>query len=108
MYLRPEREAWSRPTNNLLVIFYRLLEHAGIDRLDAQGRKLDLHALRVCLASRLARAGVGLVQVQKILGHSDPRLTASVYTTLEVEDLRSAIQTLKNCASATPLHSKAS
>ena len=65
-----------------------------IARTDEDGRKLDIHALRHTFGSRLARNGVGLVQVQRLMGHSDPKLTAQVYTHLDVEDLRSAIETM--------------
>jgi integrase len=91
---------WPRPTVNLMRIFDRLLEGAGIDRVDAQGRKLDVHALRHTFASRLARNGVGLAQVQRLLGHSDPKLTAQVYTHLDAEDLRDAVGNLRKSASA--------
>ena len=47
--------------------------------------------MRHTFASRLARNGVGLVQAQKLLGHSDPKLTAAIYTHLDAEDLRSAV-----------------
>ena len=40
---------------------------------------------------RLARAGVGLSQAQRLLGHSDPKLTAQAYTHLDAEDLRDAV-----------------
>ena len=44
--------------------------------------------------TRLARAGAGLVQTQRLLGHSDPKLTAQVYTHLDVEDLRGSVECL--------------
>ena len=44
--------------------------------------------------SRMARNGVPLVQAQRILGHSKPALTATVYTRLDAEDLRGAIEGL--------------
>ena len=40
----------------------------------------------------MARRGVALVVTQRMLGHSDPKLTARVYTHLEVEDLRAAVE----------------
>jgi hypothetical protein len=43
----------------------------------------------------LARENVGLVQAQKLMGRSDPRLTAEVYTHLGVEDLRGAVERLQ-------------
>jgi site-specific recombinase XerD len=42
----------------------------------------------------MARNGVGLVQVQRLMGHSDPKLTAQVYTHLDVEDLRRAVESV--------------
>jgi len=38
------------------------------------------------------RSGAGLVHVQRLLGHSDPKLTAQVYTHLDVEDPRETIE----------------
>lgn len=38
--------------------------------------------------------GVGLAQAQRLLGHSDPKLTASIYTHIEPEDLRDAVEGL--------------
>jgi integrase len=92
VFLTPEAVRWCRQTNNAMRIFNRLLLSAGIPRIDAEGRKLDIHALRHTFGSRLARSGAGLVHVQRLLGHSDPKLTAQVYTHLDVEDLRSAIE----------------
>jgi integrase len=85
-----EAARWSRPTNNAMRIFDRLLARAEIPRVDAEGRKLDIHALRHTFGSRMARNG--LVHVQRLMGHSDPKLTAQVYTHLDVEDLRGAIE----------------
>jgi integrase len=92
VFLTPEGARWSRPTNNAMRIFDRILTRAGIARVDGEGRKLDIHALRHTFGSRMARSGAGLVHVQRLLGHSDPKLTAQVYTHLDVEDLRSAIE----------------
>ncbi len=92
VFLTPEGARWSRPTNNAMRIFDRVLARAGIARVDHGGEKLDIHALRHTFGSRLARNGEGLVQVQRLMGHSDPKLTAQVYTHLGVEDLRGAIE----------------
>jgi integrase len=94
VFLSPEGHAWCRPSNNVNRVLRRVLEAAGIPRLDGEGRKLDLHALRHTAASRLARGGVGLVLAQKLLGHADPKLTARVYSHIEVEDLRAAVVAL--------------
>lgn len=94
IFRSPEGAAWPRPTTNAMRLFNRILHRAGIDRIDEDGRKLDIHALRHTFGSRLARHGVGLVHVQRLMGHSDPKLTAQVYTHLDVEDLRKAIETV--------------
>ena len=94
VFLSPEGAAWPVHTVNLMRIFDRVLAAAGIEREDALGQRLDIHALRHTAASRLARAGVGLVHAQRILGHSDPKLTARAYTHLGVEELRAAVERL--------------
>jgi site-specific recombinase XerD len=43
-------------------------------------------------ATRFARAGVPLQKAQRILKHSDPALTAQIYSHLEVDDLREAVE----------------
>ena len=42
-------------------------------------------------ATRFARAGVPIVQTQKLLGHASIEMTARVYTHLDLRDLRSAM-----------------
>ena len=91
IFWTPEGARWSRSTNNAMRIFNRVLKRAGIARIDAEGRKVDIHALRHTFGTRMARSGAGLVHVQRLLGHADPKLTAQVYTHLDVEDLRGAI-----------------
>ena len=46
---------------------------------------------------RFARAGVPLVQAQRLLGHSDPRLTSEIYVHLEADDMRAAVESLPAC-----------
>lgn len=94
VFRSPEAAVCPLATNNAMRLFDRLLKSAGIPRLDGEGRKLDIHSLRHTFGSRLARNGVGLVQVQRLMGHSDPKLTAQVYTHLDVEDLRKAVDTV--------------
>jgi site-specific recombinase XerD len=67
---------------------------AGIPRVNERGEKIDIHALRHTYASRLMRNGVGLAQAQRLLGHSDPKLTMAIYTHLGIEDLRGAVESL--------------
>ena len=94
VFLSPEGRPWKKPTTNAMRIFDRVLRAAGIEKLNAMGEKLDLHALRHTFASRLARGDVGLVQAQRLLGHADPKTTAAIYMHLDVEDLRCAVESL--------------
>ncbi len=56
------------------------LEKARIERFDAMGRKVDFHALRYTFASKLACQGVPQRLAQELMRHSDPKLTAMIYT----------------------------
>jgi integrase len=91
VFLTPSGEDWPEISNNAIRIFNRVLARAGILRRDAHGRKLDIHALRHTTATRCARSGVPLIHAQRLLGHSDPKLTAQIYSHVDVEDLRSAV-----------------
>lgn len=102
IFLTPEGRVALWHTSNLRRIFLRLIEDAGIAKVDEQGRQIDIHALRHTFASRLARKGVGVAQAQRLMGHSDPKLTMRAYTHLGVEDLRGAIAAI----SAGPEQSK--
>jgi integrase len=94
VFMTPAGCAFTAASSGAMKVFDRILAAAGIERVDAQGRKLDIHALRHSFASRLARRGVPLQMAQKLLGHSDPKLTARIYTHIEVEDLRDAVEAI--------------
>jgi integrase len=98
IFVTPAGFNWEKGGRNSIKLFDTILQLAGIPKIDANGRTLDIHALRHSFASRLARAGVSITQAQKALGHSDPRLTANVYTHLGVDDLRAALE----CVPALP------
>jgi integrase len=57
----------------------------------AQVRPIRWHDLRHTTASLLKSAGVHLVDAQRILRHSDPRITQEVYTHVDLDQLRSAV-----------------
>ena len=92
IFITPEGAAWLWHTTNAMRILDRLLDRAGIAKVNVQGEKLDVHALRTTCASRMARRGVPLAITQRWLGHSDPKLTAAHYCDLGVEDLRAAVE----------------
>lgn len=91
LFLTPEGKAWPKSSRNIARIYTRLLRAAGIDRVDAQGRKVDIHALRHSAATRFGRAGMPMAHMQYVLGHRDPRLTTRTYGHLDAEDVRASI-----------------
>ncbi|MFM2152291.1 MAG: hypothetical protein RL199_726 [Pseudomonadota bacterium] len=60
----------------------------------AQPRAMRFHDLRHTTATLLLRAGVDPHRVQRILRHSDIKVTVGTYGHLQVEDLRSAMNVL--------------
>ncbi len=59
-----------------------------------RGRTVDIHALRHTCGTRHARQRRPLQNTQKLLGHSDPKLTASTYSHIEGDDLREDVESL--------------
>ena len=51
-------------------------------------RKVRFHDLRHTTATLLLKEGVPLATVQRVLRHTDPRLTTEIYGHLDVEDMR--------------------
>ncbi len=70
------------------------LAAAGIAKTDERGRIVDVHSLRMTFGTWLARAGVPLTTAQKLMRHSDPKLTANVYTDAALLDLQGAVDAL--------------
>jgi len=54
-------------------------------------REVDVHSLRVTFCSQLAAAGVPLRTAQAAMRHSDPKLTANVYTGPTLLDIGKAV-----------------
>ncbi len=67
--------------------YYPALEKLGIE-------KKVPHTCRHTFASRLAEVGANMVAIQKLVGHSDYATTANIYTHLDIEELRKAINKL--------------
>lgn len=67
------------------------LAEAGIPFKD-HGKVFDFHALRGQFITGLARAGTPLQLAQKLARHSDPKLTSTVYTQWEEEEMRKAVE----------------
>lgn len=94
VFLAPRGAPWLPCSNNANRLLLRLLEAARIDRFDEAGRKIDIHALRHTFCSRLARTGASVTHAQRLMGHADVRLTSRVYTHLDAEQTRGAIDAL--------------
>jgi integrase len=92
VFLSPDGLDQREDTANIRRILARLLERAGIPRVDELGRRINVHAMRHTSATQMARRGVAVGQAQVLLGHRDPRLTMAVYTHLDTDDLRGAIE----------------
>ncbi len=54
--------------------------------LDEYGLSYDFHGLRHTFATLGAKAGIPLAVMQKLMRHSDPKLTAGIYTHVLVAD----------------------
>ena len=78
----------------LVKILKRDLSLAGIPYRDEQGRTLDVHALRHTTATFLSRAKVPPAVAQRIMRHSDIKLTLQVYTDVQQLDEATAITAL--------------
>jgi integrase len=70
------------------------LEAAEIKKEDERGRVVDVHSLRLTFGTWLARAGVPLTTAQKLMRHSDPKLTANIYCDVALLDLHGAVDSL--------------
>jgi len=79
---------------NFLRTFNLDLAAAGIAKRDAQGRTVDVHGLRHTFATLLARKGVTPSVAQKLMRHSDIRLTMNTYTHLDLADTAGAVAAL--------------
>jgi len=67
---------------------------AGIPLKTDDGRSVDVHALRRTYGTMLARAGVPLTTVQRLMRHSSPELTAKLYIDVEPVDFANALKKL--------------
>ena len=90
---RPVWEMTSYCAGDLAKVLRADLRAAGIPYQDAAGAVFDFHALRGQCATLLVRGGVPAATVQRILDHSDPRLTAR-YTRLDDTDLAAGVAKL--------------
>ncbi len=72
----------------------RDFERAGIQRVDADGRVVDFHALRTTYGTELALQGVAPQLAQRLMRHGDYRTTLQHYTVLGLADTAVALENL--------------
>lgn len=87
-----ERALFALPTNTLRV-FKRDLKAAGVDFRDADGRQIDVHALRTTCATWLSRVALKAVVAQH-LRHGKSGVTEEHYVKLGLRDTREAVEAL--------------
>ena len=64
-----------------------------VNKSDAQGRTLDVHALRHSFCTMVAQSGINMQTAQRLMRHATPAMTAR-YTHLTLTDLGGAMATL--------------
>jgi len=92
--LPPETPLFHVDWRNLLRTLNLDIAAAGIPKVDAQGRTVDVHGMRHTFATLMARSGVMPATAQKLMRHSDIRLTMNIYTHLDLADTAGAVAAL--------------
>jgi integrase len=84
----------------LLRILNRDLAAAGIPKVDEQGRRVHLHAMRHSTGTHLSAAGVSPRTAQAVMRHSDIQLTMRTYTDERLLDAAGAVELLPDLGPA--------
>ena len=90
----PADEPLFRVPAGLVRILDRDLKLAGIPKRDELGRTIDVHAMRHTFGTHLSKGNIGQRTTQAAMRHSDPRLTANVYTDPHLLDVAGALDVL--------------
>lgn len=90
----PGARVFSMWTDRGAAMIRRDLEAAGVPYIDECGQVADFHSLRGTFCTMLARGGVPLATAQKMMRHSDPKLTANFYTHILLTDKADALDKL--------------
>jgi integrase len=92
VFLTARGKPWPQDTCRIRRILEPIWKAAGIERVNEEAERVDVHSLRHTCATRLARAAVPMAMLQKFLGHQDPRTSQRYYDHLQVEDLEDALK----------------
>ncbi len=83
----------SQEGKRIRVDYYRkYLYYPAIGQ--AEVRKLSPHATRHTFASLLNKSGANTKSIQQIIGHADYATTANIYTHVDVDELKKAIESI--------------
>lgn len=83
------------------------LTAAEIDWKDAEGRRVDVHAMRHTFGTLLSKSGTAPREAMELMRHSDLRLTMNFYTDPKIFDLGGAVDRLSIPKGDKPLAAKA-
>jgi integrase len=83
----------------LVARFHADRKRAGIPHRDDRGLVVDVHSLRTTFGTWLSKSGVPPRVAQRLMRHSDIRLTMEVYTDPQLFDLRGAVEAIPSVAS---------
>lgn len=81
-------------------VFRADLAAAGIEEVDARGRRVVLHSLRHSLATMLAQSQVPPAVAMRIMRHRDIRLTLEAYTDEGLLPVAGALRALPSLVGA--------
>ena len=65
-----------------------------VRKRDSRGRSVDVHSLRHTFCTLMSKGGVSLRTAQAAMRHSDPKLTANIYTDPVLLDVAGALDVL--------------
>ena len=104
--IKPHERFFQHNQKQILKVFYSDLQTAGIERMGSDGRSVDVHSLRKTFGTMLARAGVPLTTVQRLMRHANPQLTAKLYIDVEGGDMMQALEKLPAFSPVVPASPK--
>jgi integrase len=92
--IQPAERIFSHDHRQIRKAFYANLKAAGIERIGADGRSVDVHSFRKTFGTMLAMAGVPLTTIQRLMRHSTLLLTAKLYIDVDPLNMMEALEKL--------------
>jgi len=94
---QPTLKTWKRDLARAGIITRHVKDGEEIYEgyVDDRGRRLDRKCVRMSFCTWLKSAGVDLRDAQRLMRHSDPKLTSGVYTDIRISNLRNAVESIQ-------------